>query len=122
VACGGDVICGVGINVNQEEHDLPAAMRMPATSGRLAVGRRFNRGILLTSVLRELERRYADWLAGGLTLLLDDLERRNWLHGHDVRAAGRRGTAGAIAPDGRLTIVLERGDTVLVESGEVELV
>ena len=121
-ASGGDVICGVGINVNQEEHDLPPAMRMPATSLRLAVGRRFNRGILLTSVLRELERRYADWLAGGLTLLLDDLERRNWLHGHDVRAAGRRGTAGAIAPDGRLTIVLERGDTVLVESGEVELV
>ena len=33
----------------------------------------------------------------------------------------RAGTAGAIAPDGRLTIVLDRGDVVLVESGEVEL-
>ena len=31
------------------------------------------------------------------------------------------GTAGAIARDGRLTIVLDRGDSVLVESGEVEL-
>ena len=121
-ASGGDVVCGVGINVNQAEHDLPPVTRMPSTSLHLAVGRRFNRGILLASVLRELERRYVDWLAGGLTLLSDELESRNWLHGHTVRVAGRRGTAGAIAPDGRLTIMLERGDIVLVESGEVELV
>ena len=122
-ASGGDVICGVGINVNQAEHDLPPVMRMPATSLQLAVGRRFDRGILLASVLRELERRYADWLAGGLDLLLRRA-RAAQLRCTDrrVRVAGRRGTAGAIAPDGRLTIVLERGDTVLVESGEVELV
>ena len=33
----------------------------------------------------------------------------------------RAGTAGEIAPDGRLTIVLDRGDVALIESGEVEL-
>ena len=34
---------------------------------------------------------------------------------------GRRGTAGAIAPDGRLTVELEGGEVLLVESGEVEI-
>jgi BirA family biotin operon repressor/biotin-[acetyl-CoA-carboxylase] ligase len=120
-ASDGNVVCGVGINVNQGEHDLPPVTRAPATSLRLAAGRTFDRGIVLTSVLMELERRYTDWLAGGLASLLEELERRNTLRGQKVRVAGRTGTAGAIAPDGRLTIVLERGDTVLVDSGEVEL-
>ena len=121
-ASTGDVVCGVGINVNQMEHDLPSVTRTPATSLRLAVGRPFHRGALLASVLLALERRYEDWLAGGLAQVSDELERRNALHGRRVRVAGRAGTAGVIAADGRLTIVLERGDTVLVESGEVEIV
>ena len=120
-ASDGNVVCGVGINVNQVERDLPLVTRTPATSLRLAVGRPLDRGIVLASVLRELERRYTEWLAGGLAHLLDELEKRNALRGQKVRVAGRAGTAGAIASDGRLTLVLERGDTVLVESGEVEL-
>lgn len=115
------VVCGIGINVNQEERDLPPVTRTPAASLGIAAGRPFDRGIVLASVLVELERRYTDWLAGGLACLADELERRNALRGLRVRVAGRAGTAGAIAPDGRLTIVLDRGDTVLVESGEVEL-
>jgi len=115
------VVCGIGINVNQEERHLPPETRTPATSLRNDAGRPFDRGIILASVLVELERRYTDWLAGGLACLGDELERRNALRGERVRVAGRVGTAGAIAPDGRLTIVLDRGDTVLVESGEVEL-
>ncbi len=73
-------------------------------------------------MLVELERRYADWLDNGLEGLAGELEARNALRGRRVRVSGRVGTAGAIAPDGRLTIVLDRGDSVLVESGEVEVV
>ena len=113
------VVCGIGINVNQEERDLPPVTRTPATSLRIAAARPFDRGIVLASVLVELERRYADWAAGGLACLAGELEQRNALRGRRVRVAGRAGAAGAIAPDGRLTIVLDRGDTVLVESGEV---
>jgi len=115
------VVCGIGINVNQEERDLPPVTRTPATSLGIAAGRPFDRGIVLALVLVELERRYTEWAAGGLACLADELERRNVLRGRRVRVAGRVGVAGTIAPDGRLTIVLERGDTVLVESGEVEL-
>lgn len=116
-----EVVCGIGVNVNQQPSDLPPATRAPATSLAIAARHAFDRGAILASVLVELERRYADWLAGGLACLSDELEQRNALLGRKVRAGARAGTAGAIAADGRLTIVLERGDIVLVESGEVEL-
>jgi len=121
-ASGGTVVCGIGINVNQEERDLPSETRTPATSLRIASGRTGDRGHLLAAVLEELEERYRRWLAGGLAALAVELEARNALRGRRVRVGGRAGTAGAIAADGRLTIVLDRGDSVLVESGEVEVV
>jgi len=120
-ASGSVVVCGVGVNVNQEATDLPPETRLPATSLRIAAGRTFDRGALLAAVLAELSRRYDAWVVGGLATLLDDLEQRNVLRGLNVRVGARAGTAGAIAADGRLTIVLDRGDVVLVESGEVEL-
>lgn len=121
-ASGAMVVCGIGVNVNQEETELPSVTRLPATSLRIAAGRPFDRGAVLAGVLDELEHLYGAWLVAGLDAFEDQLERRNALRGRQVRVAGRAGTAGGIAPDGRLTIVLERGDTVLVESGEVELV
>ncbi len=118
-ATGAEVVCGIGINVNQEKSDLPAAAHLPATSLRIAAGRPLDRGIVLASVLAELELRYADWLADGLVGLSSELELRNALRGRRVQVGGRDGTAGVIAPDGRLTVALDQGHTVLVESGEV---
>jgi BirA family transcriptional regulator, biotin operon repressor / biotin---[acetyl-CoA-carboxylase] ligase len=120
-ASGGRVVCGIGINVDQDRGELPHETRAPATSLRLAAGRRFDRGVLLAAVLEELERRYAAWLEHGLAALADELERRNALDGAVVLVDGRRGTAGAIAPDGRLTVELNDGEMLLVESGEVEI-
>lgn len=117
----GVVVCGVGINVNQEQDSLPQATRMPTTSLRLAAGRPFDRGAVLAGVLKEIEVRYADWVSNGLGSAADDLERRNALRGLRIRVDGRPGTAGSIAPDGRLAVVLDDGEAVLVESGEVEL-
>jgi BirA family transcriptional regulator, biotin operon repressor / biotin---[acetyl-CoA-carboxylase] ligase len=118
-ASGSVVVCGVGINVNQEEPELPLRPRIPATSLLLSMGRPFDRGRLLAAVLWEIERRYAAWVGGGFDELLGDLEERNVVRGLKIRIGNRTGTAGAIAPDGRLSIALDRGDVVLVESGEV---
>ncbi len=120
-ASGERVVCGIGINVNQEEHTLPALTRTPATSLRIATGHAFDRSAVLATVLEELERCYDTWVSAGLEPLVADLEQRNGLRGRRVRADGRAGTAGSIAPDGRLVVTLDRGDVVLVESGEVEL-
>lgn len=121
-ASAGVVVCGIGINVNQEERDLPPEPRTPATSLRLVAGRQLDRGAVLVAVLTELERRYVEWSAGGLVSLAGELEQRNALRGLRVRVGALAGTAGTIAPDGRLTIVLDRGDSVLVASGEAEVV
>ena len=115
------VVCGIGINVNQGERSLPLETRLPSTSLRTAAGHRFDRGAVLATSLHELERAYGVWLEGGLAPLGEELERRNAVRGRRVRVGDRAGTAAEIAVDGRLTIVLDRGDVVLVESGEVEL-
>ena len=120
-ASGSTVVCGVGINVNNAEGDLPSVIRTPATSLRIAAGRPFDRGTVIAEVLLALEDRYEDWLVGGLPSLAGELEARNALEGSRVRVDGRTGTARVIAPDGRLSVVLDRGDRVLVQSGEVDL-
>ena len=120
-ASGAKVVCGIGINVNQERDELPTETRTPATSLRVATGRALDRGRLLAAVLAELEARYGRWLAEGLAGLTTELEARNVLAGRAVIIDGSAGTAGAIAPDGRLTVVLDDGGVVLVESGEIEL-
>lgn len=119
---GGAVLCGIGINVAQRAHELPdGRAALPAGSLHLATGRDVDRATLLAEVLRTLERRYDAWAEHGLEPLLADLERRNWLRGRAVRVGGERGTAGSIAPDGRLEVVLADGTPRLVVSGEVSL-
>jgi BirA family biotin operon repressor/biotin-[acetyl-CoA-carboxylase] ligase len=118
-ASGEEVACGIGVNVNQEPGEMPAETRTPATSLRLATGRVLDRGALLAGLLRELDRRYAQWLEAGLAALVPELERRNSMRGRPVVVEGRSGIAGRIAPDGRLTATID-GEAVLIESGEVE--
>ena len=119
-ASGTEVVCGIGVNVNQDAGEMPVETRTPATSLRIATGAETDRGQLLAAVLRELERRYAQWLDAGLAPLQPALERRNGMRDRAVVVDGRLGKAGEIAPDGRLSVDLDDGATVLVESGELE--
>ncbi len=92
---------------------------VPAGSLRVAIGRAPGRATLLAALLRILEHRYDAWCRSGLAPLLDELEARNVLRGSRVEVGGVVGVAGQIAPDGRLTLELDDGTTVLVGSGEV---
>jgi BirA family transcriptional regulator, biotin operon repressor / biotin---[acetyl-CoA-carboxylase] ligase len=116
----GAVIVGIGVNVNQGADELPAETRLPATSLRLASGIEHDRGAVLAAILAGLEVAYVTWRETGLEQLLARLEALNALAGTRVRVGGQVATAGAFAADGRLTVTLESGTTVLVESGEVE--
>jgi BirA family biotin operon repressor/biotin-[acetyl-CoA-carboxylase] ligase len=118
-AAEGVVVCGMGINVAQEESELPAGARVPAGSLRLATGRTPDRATLLATLLRILEHRYDAWRRSGLAPLQDELEARNVLRGSRIGVGGIRGVAGRIASDGRLTLVRDDGTTVLVASGDV---
>ena len=121
-ASGGTAVCGVGINVNQAEGELPPETRTPATSLALVANRQLDRGLVLAAVLAELSERYDRWLAGGLKSLARELEERNALRGRRVRIGERPGTAGRIACDGALSVTFDNGEVFRVESGEVELV
>jgi BirA family biotin operon repressor/biotin-[acetyl-CoA-carboxylase] ligase len=60
-ASAGRVVLGIGVNVNQAVEELPGDTPKPATSLRAATGREWPRGLLLATILLELERRYDDW-------------------------------------------------------------
>jgi BirA family biotin operon repressor/biotin-[acetyl-CoA-carboxylase] ligase len=114
-----EVVCGIGVNVLQTEAELPAEARAPAASLLTATGHETDRAELLVTLLDTLEHRYDIWRRSGLAPLLDELESRNVLRGKRVTAGVEGGTAGRIAPDGRLTLRRDDGSTLFVGSGEI---
>ena len=110
----GAVVLGIGVNVNQTGDQLPER----AGSLRTLTGRDWDREELLASLLDDLGRRYADWLANGLDGVYDGLAPRDFLRGRRVTVNGTSGTAVKIARDGRLEIAVGDG-VVRVDSGEV---
>jgi BirA family biotin operon repressor/biotin-[acetyl-CoA-carboxylase] ligase len=116
-ASDGTVVCGVGVNVSQDESELPAGSSVRAGSLLGVTGRAPRRAELLMTLLESLEHRYDMWRGSGLAPLLDELEARNVLRGRRVDVGGIAGVAGSIAPDGRLTLERDDGTIVLAASG-----
>lgn len=113
----GAVILGLGINVNQNEDELPADARLPAASLRTLDGRERDIKQLLDDVLHTLDECYATWRSDGLAALHDRIAQRDFLRGREVVVGDVSGVVRAIASDGRL----ELDGNVFVESGEVTL-
>jgi BirA family biotin operon repressor/biotin-[acetyl-CoA-carboxylase] ligase len=57
----GQVVLGIGVNVNQTTEELPAETAKPPTSLRVETGREWPRAPLLAAILLEVERRYGEW-------------------------------------------------------------
>jgi BirA family biotin operon repressor/biotin-[acetyl-CoA-carboxylase] ligase len=115
----GAVVCGIGVNVNQDEAALPRDARAPVASLRTLTGREHDRDELLVRLLERLEARYDAWLGNGLAPLLPELERRDVLRGSAVTVGEVAGAADGIAVDGRLRVRGQAGTVTLVASGEV---
>jgi BirA family biotin operon repressor/biotin-[acetyl-CoA-carboxylase] ligase len=111
----GAVVLGIGINVNQTRDQLPDG----AGSLRSLTGRECDREQLLGQLLRDLERRYADWRDGGLDAVYEGLGPRDFLRGRRVSVNGTSGTVVKIARDGRLEIAKGDHEIETIESGEV---
>jgi BirA family biotin operon repressor/biotin-[acetyl-CoA-carboxylase] ligase len=62
-ATEGRVVLGIGINVSQDEGELPPGV--DATSLRLAGAKDVDRAALLATLLARLEARYDVWVSGG---------------------------------------------------------
>ncbi|HKN62918.1 MAG TPA: biotin--[acetyl-CoA-carboxylase] ligase [Gaiellaceae bacterium] len=57
----GNVVLGIGVNVNQTHEELPPETPKPATSLRIETGQEWPRATLLAAILLEVERRYDGW-------------------------------------------------------------
>jgi BirA family transcriptional regulator, biotin operon repressor / biotin---[acetyl-CoA-carboxylase] ligase len=104
------VVAGIGLNVNQAtDHfsDLPGA-----TSLQIACGRVVERGVILGSILQQIERAYSQFLNGWQPH--DAWRRRAPMLGHNIRVyptdgPSWQGIAEDLAPDGSLVVVTPDG-------------
>ncbi len=111
------VLLGIGINLNQR--DFPEDIRERATSLRLLTGRVHAADVLLPIVMEALDRRYAEWRAGGFAALREAWRQRATLAGQPVRLAdGREATAVDVEDDGALLVRTDAGRLMRVVSGE----
>lgn len=110
------VILGIGINLNQTA--FPAALRERATSLRLATGRAYEAEPVMTAVLAQLGRRYAEWRSGGFAALRAAWLGRSTLPGQIVRLPdGGEGAGVDVGDDGVLLARASDGRLLRVVSG-----
>jgi BirA family transcriptional regulator, biotin operon repressor / biotin---[acetyl-CoA-carboxylase] ligase len=118
IHCVSHVILGMGINVNQT--DIPAALGGRATSVRLLTGRCHDLPPLQAALLDALDRRYERWRAGGFGPLRDEWRRASTV-GERVRVPGRgEGVAVDIAEDGALLVDIGGGALTRLVSGTLD--
>jgi BirA family biotin operon repressor/biotin-[acetyl-CoA-carboxylase] ligase len=115
----GNVVLGIGVNVNQTGDELPDDARTPPGSLRTATGATHHRAALLGSLLFRLERIYDGWRHGGLADLYGELGARDFLRGRRITVDGAPATALQILRDGTLEVESDAGEKRALASGEV---
>lgn len=117
----GHAIVGIGVNVSQTESQLPQDASTPAGSLLTVSGEAPDRAPLLAAVLDRLERRYREWVVGGLAALHGEIAARDALRGRVVTSGERELVVCGILPDGQLEVVAPDGEVLRLGSGEVLL-
>lgn len=114
----GGVVVGVGINVDQEEAELPAGGASLRTSGHVV-----NRTEVLVDVLSAVAGAYREWRTG-VDMRPEYVECSATI-GRDVTAdlGGRvvEGRARGLGPSGELVIIDAEGEEHLLSAGDVTL-
>jgi BirA family transcriptional regulator, biotin operon repressor / biotin---[acetyl-CoA-carboxylase] ligase len=78
------VILGIGINLNMTAELFPDDLRHPATSLLMESGVRVDRSLFAATMLNELDRLYADFLAHGFGPVREEWQRRCNANGRQV--------------------------------------
>lgn len=129
VPAAGAVVLGIGLNVSQEQAELPATPTgLPATSLRLAGATVLDRELLAAELLARLQQRYASWQAADgdpdRSGLRADYLARCATIGRQVRVLlpndqQRDGVASTVDRDGRLLVRDPAGLDIAVAAGDV---
>lgn len=119
------VVAGIGINVNTEPCELPAALRATATSLRAERGAPVDREGLLAALLLALDARLREAVVEGFAPTLAAFRQRDRLRGHAVSVETRDGplcgVAAGIDDRGALLVALPDGSIRRFHSGDVTL-
>jgi BirA family biotin operon repressor/biotin-[acetyl-CoA-carboxylase] ligase len=114
----GNLIVGLGLNVNQTLNDFPDDLRDKASSLKIETGRDWDREELLAKILSSCEEAYERWQVQGF-----DAFKRQWNEnalfiGENVNAGKLQGIALGLDDDGGFLVQTSRGIEKLI-SGEV---
>jgi BirA family biotin operon repressor/biotin-[acetyl-CoA-carboxylase] ligase len=120
------VILGIGVNLNMTADQFPDDLRHPATSLLLESGVRVNRTHFAATMLNELDRLYADFLAHGFEPVRKEWQQRCNANGRQVLVSDsgtecNGGQCIGIDTDGAL--LLRSDDTVVhrITCGDVRV-
>ena len=121
------VILGIGVNLNMTVDQFPDDLRQPATSLLLESGARVDRSCFTGTMLNELDRLYADFLARGFGPVREEWQRRCNASGRQVRVSdsGTECTGGRfIGIDSDGAMLLRSEDDVLhrITCGDVRVI
>jgi BirA family transcriptional regulator, biotin operon repressor / biotin---[acetyl-CoA-carboxylase] ligase len=117
------VVVGIGINANVPREALPAGTGYPITSLEERLGRPVDRGILVRTLLRELERGYEELCVSGALATLRRWREMADTLGRVVRVETHgtviEGVASDLDESGALLVRLRDGTVQRVLAGEI---
>ncbi len=116
------VIIGIGVNVNVNLSEFPVELRDRATSMLIELGHPVNRRELLIDILTFMDQWYLKFLKGEKRELFFFWREHNWTLGKRVVVDNKvEGFAIGISPYGELLVRNDKGETVKVSSGDVDI-
>lgn len=121
------IVCGIGLNVNMAQGELPGEFRQSATSLRAEAGRPFRRAPLVQAILARFESAYAELAVGRFDAVLDRWRRLSVTLGKQVVVSSVTGSpalagvAEEVDADGALLVRTPDGGLHRVLAGEVSL-
>jgi BirA family transcriptional regulator, biotin operon repressor / biotin---[acetyl-CoA-carboxylase] ligase len=120
-----EVILGIGIDVNLEANEFPAALRKIATSLRIESGQMVDRAGLAVAILRELDRDYERVKRGEFDIVAEQWQEHCSTIGSQVsiRIGDRvvRGLAESLDADGALLLRSQHGHLERIIGGDVTM-
>lgn len=119
------VVVGIGMNVNTQSDDFPAALRGTAASLAMLAGRPLSREDYLIELVDALADEYGRLAREETDALLDSWRQRAVIFGRPVRvrASGAEvhGIARDLTGDGSLVVRLDSGAELEIRAGQLDL-
>jgi BirA family biotin operon repressor/biotin-[acetyl-CoA-carboxylase] ligase len=115
------VILGIGINVNHTR--FPISLQHIATSLAMENGENFERPLLIAAFLNHLDREYSSFLEEGASHAALQWNQHSEMFGNHISlkqgTETYSGTAMKLDEEGRLVILLDSGEEMAFEAGEI---